>query len=642
MKQYFFFLTTILAVIFTGVGIFYVNNASANTGSFNPGFIISDDVFTNSSSMNAADIQSFLNQRNSVCLKDRQVLSLNDQNNDGLGDEPYGKDTGETVSAATLIHQAAQLYGINPQVILATLEKEQGLVNRTDCPEWRYNTALGYGCPDSEPCDDSAYGFTRQIDYGVWHFRGFFDDTFPVPPFTPGLNRIGFNPDGSCGSTELNIQNRATAALYSYTPYQPNAATLAAAPGQEVTCGAYGNLNFWRHFNQWFGSTLGVNVYSVRYDNSTDKQGEQARIGFGLSQRPTSDVRLSFYVDSPSNGRIVSANTLTITRDNWNKPEQNTITIAGLENANLVGNTIYSLKLSERPSSNDIRYRGLGSNSVSVSILHQDTNNSNAVYRLYNESTQKHRYTANFNERTSLIQAGWRNEGTPFSFCSAGQQTITLLTNSSNDEQLARQNSAEMRNLIANGFINNDKPLFTASNYGKIPVYWRYDAVLDRSLYTTSTTEGLSNGYVDRGVAFYACSQQKEPVFRLYKPNGSHFYTTSPVERDKAIYDLGYRNENLGFYACKGGVIPVHRFIKEENGVRFYTTSDREKTYVEDVLKYRYEGVGFRLCEGGETDVFRLYNDRTGFRLYTASTNERDGAQIANGYRYEGVGFKAE
>ncbi len=226
---------------------------AADTNGFNPENIISDGVFTNNNSMSVAQIQSFLNSKNSACLANFKTLSLNDANGDGLGDEPYGKGANEQVSAATVIWQAAQLYRINPQVILATLEKEQGLVTRGDCPSWRYNTALGYGCPDSQPCDNAAYGFTRQIDYGVWHFRGFFDDSYPVPPTVPGTKFIAYNPDGGrCGGRAITIQNRATAALYSYTPYQPNSATLAAARGQIVDCGAYGNLNFWRYFNDWF------------------------------------------------------------------------------------------------------------------------------------------------------------------------------------------------------------------------------------------------------------------------------------------------------------------------------------------------------------------------------------------------------
>jgi hypothetical protein len=260
----------LVTVLLSAVTLFAVGQAvlltkhadAANTSNFNPEYIISDTNFTNKNSMTVDQIQQFLQSKNSVCLTQLKTLSLNDTNNDGLGDEPYGKGINEQVSAAQLIWQAAQLYNVNPQVILATLQKEQGLITRTDCPDWRYNTALGYGCPDTEPCDNSAYGFTRQIDYGTWHFRGFYTDTYPVPPTTPGYKSIAYNPDGRCGAKVINIQNRATAALYSYTPYQPNAATLAAAQGQTVDCGAYGNLNFWRYYTDWFGATTEPPVYS--------------------------------------------------------------------------------------------------------------------------------------------------------------------------------------------------------------------------------------------------------------------------------------------------------------------------------------------------------------------------------------------
>ena len=44
------------------------------------------------------------------------------------------------------------------------------------------------------------------------------------------------------------VQNRATATLYTYTPYQPNAASLAAYPGEGDRCSRYGNRNFFRMF----------------------------------------------------------------------------------------------------------------------------------------------------------------------------------------------------------------------------------------------------------------------------------------------------------------------------------------------------------------------------------------------------------
>ena len=58
-------------------------------------------------------------------------------------------------------------------------------------------------------------------------------------------------------SAPVTIQNLATASLYIYTPYQPNAASLAAYPGVGDACSAYGNRNFFFLFQQYFGSTGG-------------------------------------------------------------------------------------------------------------------------------------------------------------------------------------------------------------------------------------------------------------------------------------------------------------------------------------------------------------------------------------------------
>lgn len=230
--------------------------SAANTALFDAKNIVTDDIFTNNNSMSLAQIQDFLNAKNSTCLKNYTTPSLYDDNNDGRvddgGAEAYGP---ETMSAAQVIKSAADIYKINPQVILVFLEKEQGLISRSDCPSWRYNAAIGFGCPDNGSCSTATASFTAQIDYGVYHLRGYFDDSLTYVPYGVGNHSVAYNPNSSCGSSVLNIQNRATASLYSYTPYQPNAAALAAAPGQVVDCGAYGNLNFWRYFTDWFGST---------------------------------------------------------------------------------------------------------------------------------------------------------------------------------------------------------------------------------------------------------------------------------------------------------------------------------------------------------------------------------------------------
>jgi putative cell wall-binding protein len=68
---------------------------------------------------------------------------------------------------------------------------------------------------------------------------------------------VRFSPDASCGTSNVLIENIATAALYHYTPYQPNAAALAAgdrAVSPYDSCAAYGNRNFSLYYNSWFGN----------------------------------------------------------------------------------------------------------------------------------------------------------------------------------------------------------------------------------------------------------------------------------------------------------------------------------------------------------------------------------------------------
>lgn len=235
--------TLLILLSLVGVLTSIIFSSSVNAAGFSAGNIIGDGEFTDANSMSATDVQNFLNSKNSVCLKNY------------VTQEPLGNNTyGGNVSAARAIWKAGQLFGINPKVILVTLQKEQGLITRTDCPTWRYQTALGYGCPDTAPC--STFGFSVQLYQGARHFRGFFDQEAGwYIPYTPGVRYIQYNPDPACGGSNVNIQNRATASLYSYTPYQPNAATIAAPIGQTVSCGAYGNKNFWYYYNAWFKVT---------------------------------------------------------------------------------------------------------------------------------------------------------------------------------------------------------------------------------------------------------------------------------------------------------------------------------------------------------------------------------------------------
>lgn len=253
---------------------------------FQAGSIIDDGTFTNYSTMSPTAIQNFLNSKVPNCDTNGQQLSEfggPDLNNDGRvqrwewGKSRYNQTTFPCLKnwktsggtpAAQVIYNKAVKYKINPQVLIVLLQKEQGLVTDTWPLNLQYKTATGYGCPDTAPCDSQYYGLANQLDWAAKMFRAIMNDS-PTwyTPYTLGVNRIYFNPDLSrCGYTNVTIENRATQALYNYTPYQPNQAALNAGYGTGNSCSAYGNRNFYLYFTDWFGKP--VRYYAFKGNTS--------------------------------------------------------------------------------------------------------------------------------------------------------------------------------------------------------------------------------------------------------------------------------------------------------------------------------------------------------------------------------------
>ena len=313
-------LSSVLGLIFLGLSVGVVTfiqtqkvNAS-DARNFNAGKIIDDSIFTNSNSMSVQDIQNFINSKVKCdtqgakrselgggtraqwmaskgistplrCLADYRENVTNGQNN-------YSKDApAGSISAAEIIYNYSRQFGINPQVLLVTLQKENSLI--TD--EWptpkQFSEAMGFGCPDNvapgAPACDASYGsFAAQIYEAARHFRGFFNNTSGwYIPFTTGNNYVRWSPNASCGGSTVNIQNRATVALYSYTPYQPNQSAKNAQYGLGDSCGAYGNRNFYLYFNDWFGSTEYTSLVRT-IDNST------VYVISGSSKYPIADMNV--------------------------------------------------------------------------------------------------------------------------------------------------------------------------------------------------------------------------------------------------------------------------------------------------------------------------------------------------------------
>lgn len=152
------------------------------------------------------------------------------QFNDTTGEALYGEMAGD------LIAKKAHDHGLNPQVVIATLEKESSAVTRSSPQSVPVEMwVLGYGWDDIMAACGYGYdaarrraldfgGVGQQIAYGTFGLRSLFNkSTDWATPFTSG--------DGFV----VTSSNQATRALYRYTPYVHNA-----------------NHNFWYFYTLWF------------------------------------------------------------------------------------------------------------------------------------------------------------------------------------------------------------------------------------------------------------------------------------------------------------------------------------------------------------------------------------------------------
>ncbi len=233
---------------------------------FNPSKLIDDKVFSDIQTFGGAEgIQKFLNVKNSVLantsaeflakLKEPQSVDLK------TGLEDPRPNLGRLRTAAELIWDVSIQSGLNPQVILVTLNKEQGLITSAN----DYNSAklqkaldraMGFDCPDAAGCGNLFPGFYYQLfgNYDSTNNRYLgaakslmksFTTSGGRGPAVDGVtSRVGqaITLGNTMGGYEnilpeqtITLSNNATAALYRYTPHVFN-----------------GNYNFWKFFQGWF------------------------------------------------------------------------------------------------------------------------------------------------------------------------------------------------------------------------------------------------------------------------------------------------------------------------------------------------------------------------------------------------------
>jgi len=351
----------LVTCLFFSIFIFALNNESSavTVSDWVAGNIIDDSLFVNKDAMTVEQIQSFLNNKvgtgtNGVqgqcdtngtrtselgggtraqygaahsnpapftCLKDFYEVPKTTpgpstpDNNYGGKPIPVGAK-----SAAQLIWDASQQYNISPKVLLVKLGTESaGPLTSDDWPFLsQYKYAMGAHCPDIwneelqryvAKCDPNYSGFSIQISESVKLLRGYLDDMneswWPYrKPYQ--INSIMWQVGGVCGSGDVYIGNKATAALYTYTPYQPNQAALNNMYGSGDGCSAYGNRNFWRTFIDWFGTVRDyVPLDTPRWMKlATDTYKKDPVTGENIGTALPKDTSLKFTTKLFVNGKM--------------------------------------------------------------------------------------------------------------------------------------------------------------------------------------------------------------------------------------------------------------------------------------------------------------------------------------------------
>ncbi|WP_051515783.1 LGFP repeat-containing protein [Candidatus Blastococcus massiliensis] len=258
---------------------------------FDPGNIISDAVFFDGLAMDAAAIQAFLGSKapstcpnpaldSSPCLRDYRMNTTN-RAADNLC---AGYQGAANESAAVVIAKVSVSCRVNPRVLLVLLQKEMGFITSSNPTDKMYVRAAGYGCPDNGTgtCDPSYEGLQNQLYRSAWQYQRYAASPASYSYRAGRTNIIGYYPavqdrygdnrnNVRCGTSQVYIQNQATAGLYNYTPYRPNQAALNASNGGYGTgdsCSSYGNRNFWNYFTDWFGSThsAGAGAIMIRHN----------------------------------------------------------------------------------------------------------------------------------------------------------------------------------------------------------------------------------------------------------------------------------------------------------------------------------------------------------------------------------------
>jgi len=585
MKRNRFFSVAFCLILGLAMGLSLAKPVSAD--SFNQNNIIDDTVFDNTGVMNVTQIDGFLNSFPNSCISSNSGFGAVDP----TGYNPTsGYTYGSYVTAGQVIYDAAQAYGLNPQVLLATLQKEQGIVVGatnfcSNGDQNKYTAAVGYGCPDSgatysysnlnlyerngvtvsstgSTCVNSPLkaGFSQQVIRAAWLLKfgeqrsqgntgwavikgswNNSDDpqTCYGGPMTQGTYQrcpsgglTYYDGYTTIDGTAVHMDTGATAALYWYTPH------------------FHGNQSFFSLFYAWFGPT------HAYFGNIPSSSSTYARSACDIPG-----------FDSSMIGRLYNPDTQDF---------------------------LYTTSRIEACSA--VSYGYIWDDVVMQNATGQD---AIPVYRIANYN--RHIFTTSASVRDSAIASqGYHDEGVPFYvYSTAGTGRTAVYGLQSGPTFFFTSAGKE-----AESYVNT----YGYSSYGVIfytPALDTGDFPVNRlvrnnqRIYTPNLVEvanAMQYGFQKEGTVSVDDTMPNVgnmPVYRLKTPAGIYVYTTSRLDRDIDVIYYNCVAEGMPFYSLAYSNTPVYAATNPHNGFWIYASNPQEYNDATSYYSYLGDGTGW-------------------------------------------------
>lgn len=575
-----------------------LGNIAPAAASINYNSLMDDAIFDNYNSMTSSQIDNFLNGFPNSCISSNNGFSAPDP----TGYSPStGFTYGSNVTAGKVIYDAAQAYQINPQVLLATMQKEQSLVTGSaGCypnnpnPSWPasgspapnstfscsingsttctyacpysggcINIAMSYNCPNY--CKAADEGFSKQVITAAWSLKfdrersegnsswaiinGSWDNSDDL-----STCYYGFMTQGTlqrCPSGASNYYDGYATLNDSKSVHIDNGATAAL---YDYTPYESGNTNFETIFTSWFGSPVVTGLP-------------------GCDPATNTTITCVWYLTNPGNGDQYLTSSINA------RDEAYVVNSYHYVGINFYGNVVampgnIAVYRADQPgggsflTTNITEYNNLVANGwtgegVDFYADPPGSNDGFPVYRLYNSSTGQHFWTGSAQQEASMVQGGWTSEGTVFNSIDlirqetpppAGDDLVYRFYIPQTYSHFWTTDLGERDQMIAAGYDYEGVAWYSSTNTADTPVYRLYAPSIRQHLYTTDMSEVnrlvASGGWNNEGIDQYeTMTPNSSPVYRLYAPSlGVHLFTADPNERSTLLASGHWNNEGIGWY----------------------------------------------------------------------------------------------